>query len=251
MNRNVLIIAGVGAASLTIGAVSGYKFAEKKLLSQFEESLDRHIEETRDYFRRVYKTDDFETPEEAAEALGVAVPVAEAADAVRTYHKAFDSGTIFPEQKVFTPEEVHQKMNEVIPEEKLEKNIFEDGNHEPSIDKDNRDTSKPYVVDADEYQANELEHDQIDLTYYGGDNVLADDEDKVVEKVEELVGHMNLNMFGASDPEHPHMLLVRNERIKTDFEITYSDGKFAHEVLGFTHSDEPMSRRSRKREWDE
>jgi agmatine/peptidylarginine deiminase len=92
-------------------------------------------------------------------------------------------------------------------------------------------------------------HDEIQLTYYAGDGVLGDDTDAPIDDVDLLVGTMNLSMFGASDPDDPHILLVRNEQRKLDIEVTFSDGKFAHEVLGFNHSDEPERRRRPR--WDD
>jgi hypothetical protein len=141
-----------------------------------------------------------------------------------------------------------EKASPDIEVEVVERNVFEEGSA-VVLDLGDRDKSKPYIVTLDEYMDHPQGHDEIQLTYYAGDSVLGDDEDEPIEDVEGLVGKENLVYFGISDPDDPHILLIRNEQKKLDIEVTHSEGKFAHEVLGFNHSDEPM-RRSRPR-WDD
>lgn len=218
------VTASVAVASLTIGAASGYFFAKKQLVKQYDEILEEQIARTREHYKKTYKAEEYETPQAAAEALGVEVSLNEAVEAVKTY-RGEDTGTIFAEQAV------------------EERNIFDDGNP-LTIDKDSRDTSKPYVIDIVEYMDTPDGFEQIELTYYAGDNTLGDDKNEPIPdwKIDEIVGRLNLMLFGASDPDQPHILLVRNEKYKTDFEISHSEGKFAHEVAGFMHSDETFQR---------
>lgn len=237
------VIVGVAAASLTIGAASGYLFAKKKFKLEYEELIAQEIKEAKEFYSNLYKTD-YPTPAEAAEALIPDHTVQEATEALRRY-QATDTGTIFGEQAIADAEIVE----ETVEVEVEERNIFDNGD-QLKIDRQNRDTSKPYVIDEYEYENTPDGYERIDLTYYSGDGIVGDDKDEPVEDVDQLIGNMNLNMFGASDPGNPHMLLVRNEQKRLDFEITWSDGKFAHEVAGFEHSDEPMTRRVRPR-WDD
>lgn len=233
MDRTYLIL-GASALGLAGGFAGGYIFAKKKLDAEYNERLDAEIARTREFYKRTYKADDYETPESAAEIL-----LDDAAEALRSY------------QGVTTIDDVEMEVGDtVIFDEPVEKNIFENGD-QLQIDKSDRSPEKPYVVDLDEYMGNPNEHDQISLTYYAGDNVLATDDDEVVDNVNSIVGRMNLNMFGASDPEEPHVVLIRNEKLRTDYEITHSDGKYAHEVLGFEHSDETFQSMRRTRIRDE
>lgn len=230
---------GLGLAfvgGIALGGGGGYFIAAKKLGADFDKRLTEEIALTRDFYKRTYKLDDFETPESAAEVL-----LDDAVEALRSY--SYEGVTVKEEDLVDSGSIVQY-------EEVVEKNIFDNGNR-PHIDKADRSPDKPYVVDLDEYMENPNEYDQISLTYYAGDNVLANDEDEVVDNVNNVVGQMNLNMFGASDPEEPHVVLVRNERIKADYEITHSDGKYAHQVLGFQHSDETFQRMRQPRARDE
>lgn len=220
---NNYVTAGVALASLTIGAASGYIFAKKKLDAEYNVKMEEEIARTKDFYKRVFDKKDLE--ETAFEAgLG------EAAEALKSY-QTVDTGTLFADQKVFLDDE------EVV----IEKNIFDNGDA-LHIDKENRNTSVPYVIDIEEYMDTPDEFEQIQLTYYAGDNVLGDDKDEPINDINNTVGRLNLLQFGASDSDQPHILLVRNEKLKTDFEISYSEGKFAHEVLGFQHSDETFQR---------
>lgn len=242
------VIAGVAAASLTIGAASGYFFAKKQMKAEYEEQISKEIKEAKAFYKAFYadlSKQKYQTPTEAAEALIPEHTVQEAAEAMRRY-QATDTGTIFGEQAIPDAEIVEDESVEVEVEER---NIFDNGD-QLKIDRQNRDTSKPYVVDEHEWLSTPEGFEEVSLTYYSGDGVLGDDQDEPVENVDELIGNMNLMMFGASDPANPHILLVRNEKKKLDLEITWSDGKFAHEVLGFEHSDEPTTRRVKPR-WDD
>jgi hypothetical protein len=227
-------LAFVGGAVLGGGA--GYFAAVKRLNALYDEKMEEEIARTKDFYKRVLDKEDLA---ETAFKAGVGP----AAEALKTY-QTVDTGTIFAEQAVIDPQaETFARTILGDDAEPVEKNIFDNGD-ELAIDKDARDTSKPYVVDITEYMDVPEGFDQLQLTYYGGDNILGDDKDEPIPdfNVDILVGRSNLLMFGASDPEQPHVLLVRNEKIKTDFEITHSDGKFAHEVAGLQHSDEIFQR---------
>lgn len=236
MNNNY-IVAGVAVASLTIGAASGYFFAKRKFSNTYEEIIEREVREAREFYKRTYKADEYGTPESTAEVL-----LEEATEAIRSYQGEPGDPLV---------ESVQEHEDPDLPDEEQEveeRNIFDDGD-QLKIDKSDRSPDKPYVVDLDEYMSNQGEYEQVSLTFYEGDNVLADDDDRVIDQVN-IVGRMNLNMFGASDPEQPHVVLIRNEKFKTDYEITHSDGKYAHEVMGLMHSDEER-RRPPRPQWDD
>lgn len=83
--------------------------------------------------------------------------------------------------------------------------------------------SKPYVISPDEFGEIE-EYEKISLTYYS-DQVLADENDELVEDVEGAIGFESLTHFGEFEDDS---VFVRNDRLKCDYEIlsdqrTYSD----------------------------
>ncbi|HMS83595.1 MAG TPA: hypothetical protein PKD12_08095 [Nitrospira sp.] len=109
----------------------------------------------------------------------------------------------------------------------------------------------PYVIHHDEYVINEDEHEQVTLTYYSGDDVLADERDQVMPDREAVVGLENLEKFGHGS-EDPNVVYVCNPRLEVDYEVVRSEGKFATEVHGF--SDDELSHsvgRRRRRRFDD
>lgn len=230
-------LAFVGGTALGVGG--GYYYAFKKFYASYEAVLEQEIQKTKEFYSNLYK-EEYPTPADAADSLIPSEELTAATVALRKYAGI----TVKPENL----EDQGSVLQDVVPQVTVEeRNVFDEVQH--TIDPSLRDLSKPYVVTLDEYMEHPQGHDTVELTYYSGDNVLGDDNDEPVEDVEGLVGLDNISKFGLSDPDQPHILMVRNEKKKLDIEVAWSEGKFAHEVLGFNHSDEPM-RRSRPR-WDD
>ena len=86
------------------------------------------------------------------------------------------------------------------------------------------DDNRPYVITPDEFGSVD-EYETISLTYYS-DGVLTDDrDDEPIEDVDDMIGEDSLTHFGEYEDD---AVYVRNERLKTDFEIlldhrSYSD----------------------------
>lgn len=72
----------------------------------------------------------------------------------------------------------------------------------------------PYVIapeDFDEYD----DYETVSLTYYA-DGVLVSDDGEIIEDIEELIGRDSINRFGEYEDDSVY---VRDERVKTDYEI--------------------------------
>jgi hypothetical protein len=95
-----------------------------------------------------------------------------------------------------------------------------------------RNPALPYVIHVDEYRENPGEHEQIDLTWYEGDGILAGEGDRIVDDVDEAIGLDNLNRFGhgGADGNEVH---IRNEVREIDYDVVRSHGSYAQEVHGF------------------
>lgn len=113
-------------------------------------------------------------------------------------------------------EEVAEPEPEFTKEEKNEyRNIIRTNYAGISKEGDTSDESPvdgPYIIDYNE--VGELDYEQIELTYYEGDGVLADELDELVDDVEAAVGRANLEKFGEYDS-----ICIRNDARKVDFEI--------------------------------
>ncbi len=84
----------------------------------------------------------------------------------------------------------------------------------------------PYVIAPEEF--GELDdYDTISLTYYA-DQILADDNDEIVEDIEDVVGFDSLNSFGEYEDDS---VFVRNDRLKCDYEILLDQRKYTDVVI--------------------
>lgn len=219
VSRKVLLAVGIIGLGwgFTFGAMAGYQFAKRRLEPKYEQRLAEEIEDTKRFYARLNDEKKGVKPSDFLET---------AADALERYQGlADDDGETVREPDVEINVEVKNVFTDNRPEEfDLE---FEQSNRSPEI---------PYIIDHDEYMSAEPGFEQVSLTYYEGDDTLADDQDKHIPLVDDVVGEDNLRFgYGSGDP---NTVFIRNEKMSTDFEVTKSDGKYAHEVLGLQHSAE-------------
>jgi len=81
---------------------------------------------------------------------------------------------------------------------------------------------EPYVIAPEEF--GELDdYEIISLTYYA-DQILADDNDVIVDDVENVVGFDSLNSFGEYEEDS---VFVRNDRLKCYYEILLDQRKYS------------------------
>lgn len=102
--------------------------------------------------------------------------------------------------------------------------IVKDGGYKKEKEDEEKLLDKPYVIHPDEF-GEEEDYMQINLTYYAGDDVLADDMDNVVEDIENTVGENYEYYMGKYEHDTIH---IRNDKRKCYYEITkdlrsYSD----------------------------
>jgi hypothetical protein len=139
------------------------------------------------------------------------------------------------------------------PIEVIEENVFEKYPHHLELDLEARTPDVPYIITIEEWMENDLEHNQIQVTWYEGDQILADERDDVIEDWRALIRAATVEKFGVGCDDE-NTVMVRNERRHLDIEVTRSDGRYAKQVAGFDpeslqHSDGRMRRRRNK--WDE
>lgn len=76
------------------------------------------------------------------------------------------------------------------------------------------DVSDPYIISPSEY--GELDYETESLWYYEGDGVVTTYFGEIIEDVESLVGADFADHYGEYEEDSVH---VRNDKLKTDFEI--------------------------------
>lgn len=88
----------------------------------------------------------------------------------------------------------------------------------------------PYVISPEEFGEFE-EYEKISLTYYSN-NVLADENDDVIEDVEETVGIESLTHFGEYEEDS---VFVRNDARKCDYEILLDQRSYSEVLSKMPH----------------
>jgi len=89
---------------------------------------------------------------------------------------------------------------------------------------------KPYVIAPEEF--GELDdYETISLIYYA-DQILADDNDVIVDDIEDVVGFDSLNSFGEYEDDS---VFIRNDRLKCDYEILLDQRKYSDVIKRRPH----------------
>ena len=252
-----LMWAGYGLG-VSGGALIGAGVTAYVLNKRFDEVLNTELDRQRDFLTAREKKNQFATVQEAAEELGVDIPEASEPEEEApqtgtdadldperaqedTYEQKVDYSTMY--QPTEQPEQDEQERDIVRAQiqEAKEFNVFEDGFNPNDLPERNPD--EPYVISKEEFfNSDYLQHE---LTYFRADDTLIDDKDNVIEDSDNVIGNLNLLRFGVLSND-PRLVYIRNETLECDFEISLSDGDYAHEVHGFRHSDdEPRVRRFR------
>lgn len=82
--------------------------------------------------------------------------------------------------------------------------------------------SEPYVIPPDEFGGT-FDYDNVCLTYYEGDNILANDWYEVYD-IADTIGLDALDSFGEWEDD---VVYVRNDRLKSDYEVCRDLRKFS------------------------
>lgn len=244
MNKTYLIMAGIAVVSLGVGGAGGYILAEKRLRAHYDEISKRDIENAKQFYKKLHKEDEFETPVKAVEVLipneeksEFAPPEVESSPLMNAAVEAIESYSPEPEAKTGTTQaQVRNVFKDNRP-------LNREWDHE--MEAASRTPNHPYVITHQEFLENDGEFEQSSLTYFEGDDALVDELDAAIlpHEVERLVGVDNLTRFGHGSDDN-QLVYIRNEKLEIDFEVILNRGKYAEVVLGF-RDDAEVDRRQR------
>lgn len=141
-------------------------------------------------------------------------------------------------------EEVESESGHLREEESVVSNVFDtNGVEAMQVSRDAvREPGRPYIITVTEFTDNELGYGQNAISYYAGDNVLADERDQPIPNLDNIVGERNLR-FGDGSGD-ANVVFIRNDTLGVDFEVCQSLGTYAEEVLGVAPKE---NRRNRPR----
>jgi hypothetical protein len=117
-----------------------------------------------------------------------------------------------------------------VEEEPIVTNVFanldEGWNYETELA--TRDPKIPYVIHQEEFINDEMGYHQETLTYYSGDDIMADSHDTPIYGYGDLMGELKFG-HGSRDK---NVVYIRNEGIHMEWEVLRHSGHFSIEVLG-------------------
>lgn len=243
LRRHGMCLGGVGALAFTSGSIAGYVYAKRKLEKQYIDWADQEIESAREFYNKA--REEMLIKQKAQEPLFM-----EAAEAMKSYQgletvvdASTDTPTVYQRavEDEAEEDEVAPLYNHNDPTIYV-RNVFQ----EPQVSEEEvgdiqweqlvrfRNHNKAYIISEDEFLNNEPEYPQVTLTYFAGDGVLIDEQEKPVLEIEKTIGEVeNLKRFGLGTSSN-HTLYIRNERLGLDFEILRDERKYTEVVLGFS-----------------
>lgn len=111
------------------------------------------------------------------------------------------------------------------------KNVFDNAGDEwdYKVELEARDKTRPYIIHVDEFVADEMGWgSQSTLTWYEGDQVLCDEQDKPIYNHSETVGELRFG-HGSNDA---NVVYIRNEKLQSEFEVLRDTDSYENVVLG-------------------
>lgn len=248
MNRTYLIMAGIAVVSLAAGGTGGYILAEKRLRDEYNEISKRDIAAAKEYYKKLNKAEEYETPSKAVETL-IPEQQNEFVSPVSSENPGLEMAiTKLKEYQGTSTDETVEETEGTTEAEVM--NVFRNatgpGEWNQELELSRRTPNVPYIISHQEFLENEGEYEQITVTYFEEDDTLVDSQDEPVREVNNLVGEDNLTRFGYGSNDN-NIVYVRNDRLEIDLEVIRATGKYTEVVLGFNQPDEdPRRQRPQK-----
>lgn len=234
MGKGVALF-GFGLACWIGGGATAYFLVKKELEQKYEDIADKEIAAAAKFYARQHKEGEYEDPVKLAEQH------AEEDAVVKGAIQTLEYGEVSS-----TTEDQEAAVKSIHGEREVEEhNVFEESDTKHAemmeeYEKERRDREMRrhgFIISKEEFMENEIEYEQSTLTYFEGDDVLADDKDDYIRDVDAVVGEDNLDRFGFLSGDN-NVVYIRNDRLKAMYEVLHSSGEYKKEVLGFIHSDD-------------
>jgi hypothetical protein len=227
----LLVLGGV-----CLGAVTGYIFAKKQLEAKYKKMAEEEIDEIRAHYLAKQQASSEKKPlDEVMEEHGYKTKLEGPDETI--FMKIEPEGE--PEEPE-EPEEAEETQNVFVPPD------IQPWSYEEELKARAANPGVPYVISRDEFGEDEPGYVQEHLTYFEGDDVLADSHDTPVDDMDAMICLGNLLKFGHGSGD-PSVVFVRNDDLQLDIEICHSSGKFSEIVHGVSDDELRHSMRRRRR----
>lgn len=247
-NPNVRLLC-VASASFGLGAAGAHTLTKRK----YETLIETEAEELRQmYFEKEQNLLSEMAKEHREGDILTSVPEKPPlTELIKDYKSDNDERpTNYSEMSTATDQELEQLVEEELKIEvkRTEVNIFagdlEEFNQELEEAWREENPDSPFIISKEEFLENDPEYNQVTITYYEDDDVLADEQDRPVDNQVQLVGNDALEKFGYGSGDN-NIVYVRNPNLDIDLEVLRSTNSYAATVLGFKHSDRRTPRKFR------
>lgn len=216
----------VGAIAVAVAA----SINERKLRQKYSQLAEDEIDQMREHFRaRTVAREEkpsLEELQEVAEEAGYSSKTEDYTKASEVISEAFLEKDENLEQTVTPFEELSPKVRNIF-KDQSPVDVQGDGwNYETELAR--RDGSGPYVIHEDEQH--ELDFSETEFTYYEGDDVTCDAENRIIAKTDALLGIDFREKFGHGSND-PNVVFIRNGMIAADIEVTRMPGMYYSVVV--------------------
>lgn len=241
LKKRAVIAGGAALVAFAAGSGSGYYYAQKKLSTKFDELLEAEVKTAHEFYKSHFQPAeeflakiDVEIKADAQATVAGVVAAAEALD------KYLPTASELAEGE--TPRTVQEPLGAAP--RVLNRNVWEQARNSPTVDFDYQDevdarrSDIPYIISAEEFENGTFQ--RACLTFYEGDDTLADAEDTEIapHDVPQTVGSLANLRFGHRS-DNNDTVYIRSEILDMDFEVARSGGSYSQEVAGFMPDDEP------------
>lgn len=246
-----LVLASAGAGLLLGGAIGAF-IAERRLRTKYDELAESEINLMREHFKAKTRAREAEELKPTLDELKGVVeeagytpdPTGEPNTAPSKTETVVREVREKAERKAETqrddgPAAEMPGLKDAVEAAKIHRNIFQDHGELDEWDYTkeipNRREDTPYVIHVDEQ--GETGYSTNNLTYYADDDIVADDQEHIIQSPEEIIGPDFRDKFGHGSGD-PNLLYVRNEELAAEYEVVISHEDFAEAVHGIVKDDD-------------
>lgn len=220
LKEELRVPVGVGVAAFSVGVGVGYTVCNRRW-----RKLGAEVVETMDV-----ATDIIEEVAEETNQLALDFANAARDNVQRIRNKQPDVVELVPD---LTPDDPRGESDfDPEPEIFPSGNIIDTWNQEE--EEAERGPDAPYVISKAEFDVGETGFAQTSLEFFAGDNVLCDDKQVPIYNPEKIVGRLEFGR-GSGDSD---LVYIRNEALKSEWEVTRNHGSYQVEVLGLQIEEE-------------
>lgn len=209
-------IAAIFLGGAVLGGAGTYWAVHGQLKDKFQRQAEEEIADVKDHYKIIHSKKDHPTPGDAlAEKVGVE----------KSQYKGKDYLKRVSHYQIETERDESKSGVE-------ERSVFDYTHLGKTEDNDMpNEHQEAYAVTFEEFDGEYEEYTKTTLTYYQGDDTVADEEDDIIDDVISVIGSKGLGSFGF-DPLHPDTAYIRNHRLQSDFEVITDERTYREVVIG-------------------